>query len=137
MILVVDASVVIKWFVRETLHTEALRLLDHPADLHAPDLLAAEVTNIAWKKCRLGEIGKSQAEEIAQAIHRGTPLLYPSALFNERALDLAFKIDHPVYDCLYLACAETLGGTLITADDKFHRAAVKAGFADRLQSLAT
>jgi predicted nucleic acid-binding protein len=133
--LIVDASVVIKWFVRETLHVEALRLLDNPADLHAPDLLAAEVTNIAWRKSRLGEIGKPQAVEIAQAVHQGTPLLYPSALFNERALDLAFRLDHPVYDCLYLACAETLGGTLITADDKFRRAATKAGFADRLQSL--
>jgi len=135
VILIVDASVVIKWFVREAFHVEALRLLDNPADLHAPDLLAAEVTNIAWRKSRLGEIGKPQAAEIAQAVHQGTPLLYPSVLFNERALDLAFRLDHPVYDCLYLACAETLGGILITADDKFRRAAAKAGFADRLQSL--
>ena len=135
MILVVDASVAIKWFVRETRHLEALRLLDHPADLHAPDLLVAEVTNIAWRKARLGEIGNAQADDIAQAIHRGTPLLYPSALFNERALDLAFRLDHPVYDCLYLACAEALGGRLITADDKFRLAATKAGFADRLRPL--
>jgi predicted nucleic acid-binding protein len=136
VILVVDASVVIKWFVREALHAEALGLLDDAAALHAPDLLAAEVTNIAWKKSRLGEIAKPQAEEIAQAIHRGTPLLYPSALFNERALDLAFRLDHPVYDCLYLACAEALDGRLITADDKFRRAAARAGFADRVQPLA-
>ena len=136
MILVVDASVAIKWFVRETFHSEAFRLLAHPTDLHAPDLLIAEVTNIAWRKCRLGEIAKGQAAKIAQAIHRGTPLLYPSALFNERALDLAFTLDHPIYDCLYLACAELLGGRLITADDKFRSAAVKAGFADRFQPLA-
>jgi predicted nucleic acid-binding protein len=136
VILVVDASVAIKWFVRETRHLEALRLLDHPADLHAPDLLVAEVTNIAWRKARLGEIGNAQAEDIARAIHRGTPLLYPSALFNERALDLAFRLDHPVCDCLYLACAEALGGRLITADDKFRSTGVKAGFADRFQSLA-
>jgi predicted nucleic acid-binding protein len=135
VIFVVDASVAIKWFVRETFHSEALRLLDHAADLHAPDLLTAEVTNIAWKKCRLGEIANRQARDIAEAIHGGTPLLYPSALFNERALDLAFTLDHPVNDCLYLACAETLGGRMITADDKFHGATVKAAFADRVQPL--
>ena len=28
-------------------------------------------------------------------------------------------IDHPIYDCLYLACAEATGSTLVTADHKF------------------
>jgi predicted nucleic acid-binding protein len=131
-----DDDVVIKWFVSEALHSEAIGLLDDPAALHAPDLLVAEVTNIGWRKSRLGEIASSQAEEIAQAMRRGTPLLYPSALFNERALELAVQLDHPIYDCLYLACAETLDGTLITADGKFRRAAVKVGFADRVRPLA-
>ncbi|MDE0164082.1 MAG: hypothetical protein OXL36_03200 [Bryobacterales bacterium] len=27
-------------------------------------------------------------------------------------------IDHPVYDCLYLACAELTASALITADQK-------------------
>ena len=49
-ICVVDASVAIKWFVREALHEEALRLVDNPDAMQAPDLLVVEVTNIAWKK---------------------------------------------------------------------------------------
>jgi predicted nucleic acid-binding protein len=135
VIFVVDASVAIKWFIRETLHQEALRLLDSPDALHAPDLLAAEVTNNAWKKARIGEIGEGQAMDIARTIRHGTPILYPSALFNERALELAFLLDHPAYDCFYLACAEIVGGPLITADAKFHRTAQKAGFADRVRPL--
>lgn len=135
MILVVDAGVAIKWFVREASHEEALRLLDHPDTLQAPDLLAAEVTNIAWKKSRIGEIGERQAVEIARTIRQGVPLLHPSALFNERALELAFALDHPIYDCLYLACAEIVDGTVITADGKFHGTARKAGFADRIRRL--
>jgi predicted nucleic acid-binding protein len=134
--LVIDASVAIKWFIREALHGEALRLLDRPDSLHAPDLLAAEVTNIAWKKSRVGEIGKHQAADIAKAIRQGTPVLYPSALVNERALELAFLLDHSVYDCLYLACAEAVSGTLITADAKFRRVAETAGFGDRVRLLS-
>ena len=52
--LVVDASVVIKWFVPEPFSLEARRILDDyragSLDLVAPDLLNAEVGNIVWKK---------------------------------------------------------------------------------------
>ena len=36
----------------------------------------------------------------------------------ERAARLAFQIDHPLYDCLYLACAEFTDSALITADKR-------------------
>lgn len=134
---VVDASVAIKWFVREPLHDAARRLLDeHTDDLGAVDLIVAEVTNVAWTKARGGEISGAQAREIAHAIGRGAPVLYPVALFNERALELALLLDHPVYDCLYLACAEALETTLVTADKRFCAAARKSGFAARVLSLA-
>ncbi len=136
MILVVDASVAIKWFVREASHAQALRLLDRPDTLCGPELLATEVTNVAWKKALRGEIDTDQAVAIAKSIHQGTPRLYPSTLFNERALELAFALDHSVYDCLYLACAETVDGTMITTDEKFCRRARGAGFGDRVQALS-
>ena len=31
---------------------------------------------------------------------------------------MAIEIDHPVYDCLYLACAEAMGSDVITADKR-------------------
>jgi predicted nucleic acid-binding protein len=36
-----------------------------------------------------------------------------------RALELAFELGHPVYDCAYLALAETLDQQLVTADERF------------------
>jgi len=134
--LVVDASVAIKWFVREPLHEEALRLLDNSEELHAPDLIVAEVGNVAWKKARRGEIARNHALEIGAAIRQGSPLLYPVALFIDRALEIAFALDHPVYDCLYVACAEALGSSLVTADDKLYRSAKRAGFESRVALLA-
>ena len=40
----------------------------------------------------------------------------PSGDLIGRAAKIAVQIDHPVYDCLYIACAEATGSTLITAD---------------------
>ncbi len=135
MSFVIDASVALKWFVVETLSEAAEELLFSSADLHAPDLLAVEVTNAAWKKVLRREIGQSQAKLMAVAIHRGGPTLYPSELFIERALEIAFALAHPVYDCLYLACAESLEAPLVTADARLLRTIEGTTFAAMVRPL--
>ena len=42
--------------------------------------------------------------------------LHPVADLIERAMQIAMEIEHPVYDCLYLACAERTESELATAD---------------------
>jgi predicted nucleic acid-binding protein len=42
--------------------------------------------------------------------------LVPTAPLRARALDLALRRDHPVYDCLYVALAQREGLPLLTAD---------------------
>ncbi len=44
----------------------------------------------------------------------------------ERALTIAAEIDHPVYDCLYLAVAVHHGIHVMTADRRFAAAALSA-----------
>lgn len=122
MSLVIDASIAAKWFVQEDLHAEAVLLLARPERLAAPDLIVAEVGNIAWKKCLRGEIPRDQAEAMALAVGAYIPVLQSSVDLVERALDMALSLGHPVYDCLYLACAESQGGTLVTADSRFRDA---------------
>jgi predicted nucleic acid-binding protein len=121
MMLVADASVVIKWFVREELHAEATALLVGENELYAPDLLLSEIANVAWKKTVRGEIHAPQATQIVAACLEGVPSILPSANFVERALQMALALDHSVYDCLYLACAEMIGGVLVTSDVAFCR----------------
>ena len=62
MVLVVDASVVIKWHVAEV-HTEsALRLLrDDAPPLHVLDLVFPEVGNVLWKKVRRRHLTEAEA----------------------------------------------------------------------------
>ena len=68
---VVDSSVVIKWFVTEPLTPEAQRVLDGyqagTLTLMAPDLLAAEIGNVVWKKYRLHGLAQEDAEQIIAA----------------------------------------------------------------------
>jgi predicted nucleic acid-binding protein len=135
MSLVVDASVVIKWFINEPLHANARQLLEGRESLHAPDLLLAEVGNIAWKKAARKEIEESQARNIVLAL-RDLPLtLHASGELIERALHIALAINHPVYDCLYLACAEALNSSLITADERLNKALAGTSLAGICRSL--
>ena len=36
-----------------------------------------------------------------------------------RATELACQLNHPAYDCFYLALAELLGTSVVTADRRF------------------
>ena len=121
MNLTVDASVVVKWFVAEPLRDESRRLLSHRLGLHAPEILLAEFANTIWKKARRGEIDDPQPyfEELARL--RDNVTLHPYGQLVDHAAQIATAIDHPVYDCLYLACAEATASTLITADKRFAR----------------
>ena len=116
MSLVVDASVAVKWFVKEPLRAEARHLVERSDALYAPDLLFAEVANAAWKMARRNEIGRDQAATMVAAVGDPISRVFPSSQLRERALHIALDLEHPVYDCLYLACAERAEAVLVTAD---------------------
>ena len=121
MKLTVDAGVVIKWFVTEPLCEEARQLLGVQLDLHAPDILRAEFANIIWKKVRRGEILNPQPYFDGIASLPEIVTIHPGGALIVRATQIAVVIDHPAYDCLYLACAEVTASVVITADQKLAR----------------
>jgi predicted nucleic acid-binding protein len=122
--LVVDASVAVRWFVEAPGSSAAATLLEGDEILLAPDLVVSEVVNVAWKLVRAGEISREHGARIAVAIGHSFTRLVPAPQLAERAFALAVELDHPVYDCLYLALAEREGCRLVTAD---RRLAAKAG----------
>lgn len=116
MILVVDASVACKWFVEEKDSAAAEALLGSGASLLAPDLLAPEFVNVAWTKLRRGEIGEAQAKAMVAGLPNLFDELVPSHTLAGQAFAIATALDHPAYDCFYLALAKAHGGRLVTAD---------------------
>ena len=118
--LVVDASLVIKWGVPEDGSREALALREGNR-LVAPDLLMAECANILWKKIRRGEATREDAEVAARALEQSDVELMAMRDLMRPAIELAGRIAHPAYDCFYIALALANGWTFVTADESLIR----------------
>lgn len=117
---VIDASVAIKWVVEEEGTAEALAVRRH-ARLMAPDLLVAECANILWKKVRRNELSAGEARLAARLLQAAEIELRPARPLLEEATRLAIDLDHPAYDCLYLALAMSEDCRFVTADTRLLR----------------
>ena len=124
---VVDASVAAKWYFPEAGQASAASLLadqnDGRRELIAPDLIELELANVLWKKVRLRECSEENAYEVLALWDSDRPRLVGSRWLVERALELGLRLDHPVYDCLYVAAAIEYEAALATADRRLERAA--------------
>lgn len=116
MKVVVDASVAVKWLVTEQWTHESRRLLANGVDRYAPDLLLIETANVLWKKARRKEIQEPRRYFRELAHLRDVLVLRRCQELLVRAGAIALALDHPVYDCVYLAHAEAEGVPLVTAD---------------------
>lgn len=68
MTLIIDTSVIIKWFVNKDGHKEALALLESGEQLICPDFALLEAANVLWRKERLSEIDREQAQSAIEAM---------------------------------------------------------------------
>jgi predicted nucleic acid-binding protein len=116
--LVVDASVVVPLLVDETDTAAARAMADDEPDLFAPELILAEALNVLWKKQRLGQIDDAMRSDAVRLICPPLVRLVALLPLARQASALAQELDHPVYDCFYLALAEREGVPLVTADKR-------------------
>ena len=119
---VVDASVVVKWYVPEIDSERAGLLLQQPAPLLAPELLLAELGNVLWKKVRRGELRVAEGEEILGEFLSAAPVdIRSDAPLVETAYGFATAVGCTVYDALYLSLAVAEQVRFVTADDRVVR----------------
>ena len=114
MIIVVDASVALKWVIEEpdSSKDEAIR----SRELLAPELILSECGNASWRACQRGQ-------------------LTASAAIERMALGIAVALGHPVYDAVYLAVAEVYTTQVVTADTRLLRRLAGSAFAHLAVSL--
>lgn len=132
---VVDASVALKWFVEEDGSPQAAELLARGEQLIAPDLIIAEACNAAWKAVRAGFMLAEQHDRLAARLPSVLDELVPSASLAARASVIARILDHPVYDCFYLALAEQRVARLVTADRRLLRRLAGTDWTDVVADL--
>jgi len=125
---VVDASVALKWVIAED-GSDAAASLRWATALFAPDLIVAEFATALWKLARRGELSQDEAMLAARLLERADIELRPMRALLGRASQLALSLDHPAYDCIYLALAEAEGCALVTADERLGRNVAAASLA--------
>lgn len=120
--LVLDSSVIIKWFRKEGEENreKALKIRDKflagELKIVVPDLFYYEITNVLKTKSRASLSSIARVIELLFIY----PLItvHPSTEFLQEANRIAFQFKLTVYDALYLAVAKHLDCPLITADQK-------------------
>ena len=122
---VVDASVMIKWYVPEVYEHEATMLFNGKHDFHIPELALSEFCNVIWMKVRRGEITKIEGEKIVFAFSLCSEkkiIVHSHRKIIKAAYTGAESSGKTVYDWTYLALAVSLSCEMITADGKFYKA---------------
>jgi predicted nucleic acid-binding protein len=114
--LVVDASVAVKWFLDEPGDREARALVERSEALIAPELIVAEVLNAISKRLLAGDADIRQGPRVAAVLPKVLAQIRSLGPLAARTLEIAAELRHPAYDCFYLALAEERQAKLVTAD---------------------
>src|SRR6185437_13955244 len=79
--------------------------------------------NAGWAMHRAGRATRDQVQDMPLRLRELIDRVVPSAELAPSAADIALQLDHPVYDCFYLALAERREIELLTADRRLVRKA--------------
>jgi predicted nucleic acid-binding protein len=117
--IVLDASVVVKWFSEEEFTEKALELRERVRTgeerLVVPDLLYELANALKYNP-------HFDVHDIHNALrsifNMGLDIVTPSPEILEAAITLAFEHQITVYDAFYVALAKEIGLTVVTADKK-------------------
>lgn len=128
--IVIDASVVLKWYLSDEEHGErALDILEaHVSDrlsLLAPALLEFEVANGLVLAKRRGRVGDGDALKAMDGFANLGIGLYPLTPHLSKVLVYCDSYNISAYDAAYVALADDLKTHVVTADKRLFNATRK------------
>ncbi len=132
--IVIDSSVALQWVLPEPGAERAYRYVRAEGAISV-DILIVETANVLAKKVRASDISGAEAIHALAMVRDAITVLLPSEPLVPRALELSIALNHPVYDCVFLACAEQAAGQLVTRDVPLTRRAGERGFGHLLVAL--
>ena len=115
--IVVDASVAVKWFVPEPGTAEADSLIQSDAPRAAPEHLLAEVGQALLRQHREHDLPLDFCRAALSDLP-GIVRLFPTEALAQDAFDIAAEGGCSVYNALYVAAAERWDGVVLTAETR-------------------
>ncbi|MEM0053627.1 MAG: type II toxin-antitoxin system VapC family toxin [Nitrososphaeria archaeon] len=117
---VVDASVIVKWFVEEESSDKAIivrdKYIDGEIKLIAPEILPFEVLNALYYKKLFS---KEELEEISEALEEFSFELYSlKGEYAKKIIEVVVKNGITVYDASYIGLAVFKNIQVYTSDKK-------------------
>lgn len=138
--IVVDASVAVKWFIDEPDSAVADDVLNrYEGELAGPSFLVIEVTRALVAATNTRRIARDAGRTVIAAwlktVDAGRITIFETdRAILDRSVEIALNLGHPLPDCLYLALAMHLNCPLLTADRKFAQRA--SATSDRIELIA-
>lgn len=117
--LVIDASALLILLLDPGQRGEAVADRLRVGELHAPALLPFEVTNVLRRQRLAGRLSAAEAALAHDGAARLPVDLWPFEVVAARVIELGDVLTS--YDASYVALAELLGATLVTADRRLAR----------------
>lgn len=127
--IVLDASAAVRVVVGPT-PVGIAAALESADGVIAPSLFAEEVSNALWKYVHAGVFDPPEAIVRARTALSLCDSLLPTGndeSFLVEALNEACRLDHPVYDLVYLVAARRNAATLATCDTRLSALASSQG----------
>lgn len=116
--LVLDASAAVRLICHDAAAAGWAEQLTQASMVLAPELMLTEVANALWKLSRSGSLVEVNPQVLLADARDLVDQFEPDRELQVEALALACHLDHPVYDCLYLALARREAAVLLTADQR-------------------
>lgn len=132
--LVLDASVIIKWFTQEEDKEKAIELreqfLKGEIEIITPDLILYEILNALRFNTAFKE--KDLEDALESILEMDFTITMPISGILDKAIEIAFSKNITFYDAIYVALAYNLNCTFVTADKKLYEKTKDLGFVSLL-----
>ncbi len=130
---ILDASVVIKWYVKKSKHPNAdlimEKLINEPNNFAIPELFPYEILSVLYR--HHPEAQQIFDRDINRILHSGI-LRYPMTENIYTRADRFIRAGLTGYDAVYVALAEELKGVWLTFDVKAHTKIASEGLSINL-----
>ncbi|ACL68793.1 type II toxin-antitoxin system VapC family toxin [Halothermothrix orenii] len=125
MIITLDVSAAIEFIMGRKYQPFIKSKLEKADWIIAPTLFIYEASNVMWKYHSIKNYPQDKLlRKLRQILNIIDQFVEPKNIYEE-AISVSFKIDHPVYDAMYLVTSRRKNAKLLTMDNRLIKAASK------------